>query len=67
MSARLKDFKKYLEGDMPGGCQHPVTGCVVAGTVDMKKVGWEGVRGVEGNHVEHESVWRLEGGVEGWG
>lgn len=44
---------------MPGGCQHPVTGCVVAGTVDMKKVGWEGVRGIEGNPVECESVWRV--------
>lgn len=34
---------------MPGGCQHPVTGCVVAKAVDMKKVGREGVRGTEGS------------------
>lgn len=25
VSARLKDFKKYLEGDVPGACQHPAT------------------------------------------
>lgn len=49
VSARLKDFKKYLEGDVPGGCQHPVTGRVVAKAVDMEKVGREGVRGTEGS------------------
>lgn len=31
----------------------------MARTVDMKTVGWEGVRGIEGNHVECESVWRV--------
>lgn len=46
VSARLKDFKKSFEGDVPGGCQHPVTGCVVAKTVDVK-VGWGG----EGNEA----------------
>lgn len=38
---------------MPGGCQHPVTGCVVAKAVDMGKVGREGMEGsgeFEGSH-----------------
>lgn len=34
---------------MPGGCQHPVTGCVVAKAVDVEKVGREGVRGTQGS------------------
>lgn len=48
--SRAKGFKKkYLEGDVPGGCQHPVTEYVAAKAVDREKVGREGVRGAEGS------------------
>lgn len=39
-----------MPGDVPGGCQHPVTGCVGAEVVDMETVGREEVRGAERNH-----------------
>lgn len=47
-SARLKDFLKYLERDVAGGCQHSVTGCVVAKPLIWRKWDGKGVRGAEG-------------------
>lgn len=51
---------------MPGGCQHPVTGCVVAKAVDMEKVGREGVRGKEGSRELEESHFRQTRVFRGW-